>query len=129
MGGDEGGGSGKNPWMDQKRRAMGADAETGETSLKPWRPSLSARTRKDGAPSHPLFAWSEVAFPGSRQVAAIVAIKVDRAERSVGLEVGRRIGERVLAPKLFLDVVKAVGDFLNRGRKEDPAAGLRRQLG
>src|SRR5579875_4058679 len=71
-----------------------------------------------------LLARSEVALLGSHLVAPVVAIEINRAERSVVFKIGRRIGERILAAQFGGDVLEAVGKVLDRRREEDFAAGL-----
>src|ERR1035441_10639212 len=63
-----------------------------------------------------LLPWREVPLLGSHLVAPVVAIKIDRPESSIRLDVGRRVVQRVLAAQLFLDLSKAVGGFLDRRR-------------
>src|ERR1700757_4288694 len=86
-------------------------------------------TRIRGTPEDSLlFLVSEVAFSGSRDVTAVVAIEVDWPERAVGFEVGGGVGERVLAAQFFLDVLEAGGHLLNGWREEDLSAGVACEL-
>ena len=55
-----------------------------------------------------LLPGREVTLLGPRLVAAVVAVKINAAEGSVVLEVGRRVRERVLAAKLFFNIFEAV---------------------
>jgi hypothetical protein len=55
----------------------------------------------------------EVALLGAGLVAAVVAVEINASERAVVLEVGRRIGERILTAQLFLDLFEAVRHFLD----------------
>src|ERR1700685_692671 len=65
----------------------------------------------------------EVALLGARLVAAVVAIEINTSERAVVFEVGRRIGEGVLAAQFFLNFLEAVRHLFHRGREEDATAG------
>src|SRR6266567_5315372 len=57
-------------------------------------------------------------------VTAVSAIEVDRPERSVVLEVGRRVGERILAAQFGLNLVKAISHLLDRRREQHLTASL-----
>jgi hypothetical protein len=64
-------------------------------------PELSARFDR-------LLTRREVALFCARLVSPVIAIKIDAAEGAVILEVGRCIGQRILAAQLFLNVLEAV---------------------
>jgi len=76
-----------------------------------------------------LVARGEVTFTCPSDIAAVIAEEVDRSKCSVRLEIGRDVGESVLAAQLFLDFVESAGHLFDRGREHHLAARVRGELG
>src|ERR1019366_4637103 len=78
---------------------------------------------------HPsLFARCEVTLFRTRYVTAIVAVEINSAEGSVVFEVGRCIGECVLAAQFFFNVFKAGGHLFYRRWEKYLAASIAGEL-
>ncbi len=69
-----------------------------------------------------LIARREISLAGAHCVLAVEAEEIDSSERSVGLEVGWTIRQRILAPQLFGNVAKSVGDVFELLRIKRNAA-------